>query len=560
MTNKWIKLDKYVAESTRGGFANTGRAERNVEDLPQKNITGWESDDQVVAEEDKSEPLNPGSVDDQGIFIANWIKNKEKALPELPDKPPQPKVKEKGKGLIAWQHNPEVNEVSKKDKRDTSGMRSTDTPTKEPLVIDPTTGKLVPSTNPLDFGTKENPNLLTIRNEPEEVNEEDDKTPKEEKPKATTRMVKWYDKDLKKVVDVPYTSTKPVKEPSQDKGGENVNESAPPLPKHIIHKVEAEYGKGNPKAYQTLWKIYDKMKNEGYEEEMDEESSTGAIVGYSPNAWVSKSKRGSEKAIEGGERSGFKVVRESKENEVVGSYPIDQLNHDLSEILHEVKQYNVIIDTELLREFTWALKYETNINKQPRWKAKCNVLYNWSHGNWCHYNNKKKQLMENAYGPQYTQERVGMSDYEPHERLCYELKDHFNDNGVENVAIHPMGQDETPKDIGKAAMADFSDYATEPKVFVFINGQDDAHGLHVYGADDKRHTELLHRRENMSLDEVKKELMDIHEFVKGSVVQDENVEETRFGMKQKKHPQPAVEPMNESLGSKWNSLKRVLNG
>ena len=40
-------------------------------------------------------------------------------------------------------------------------------------------------------------------------------------------------------------------------------EEAPPLKKSIIHKVEKQYGKDNPKTYAILWKIYkDKKKNE----------------------------------------------------------------------------------------------------------------------------------------------------------------------------------------------------------------------------------------------------------------------------------------------------------
>ena len=40
-------------------------------------------------------------------------------------------------------------------------------------------------------------------------------------------------------------------------------EEVPPLKKSIIHKVEKQYGKDNPKTYAILWKIYkDKKKNE----------------------------------------------------------------------------------------------------------------------------------------------------------------------------------------------------------------------------------------------------------------------------------------------------------
>lgn len=38
----------------------------------------------------------------------------------------------------------------------------------------------------------------------------------------------------------------------------SLEEVTPPLPKHIINKVEAEYGKHNPKTYRTLWAIYNK--------------------------------------------------------------------------------------------------------------------------------------------------------------------------------------------------------------------------------------------------------------------------------------------------------------
>ena len=53
-------------------------------------------------------------------------------------------------------------------------------------------------------------------------------------------------------------------------------EEAPPLPKSIIHKVEKQYGKDNPKTYATLWKIYKdkKKKNEDVPS-----TSTAGVVG-----------------------------------------------------------------------------------------------------------------------------------------------------------------------------------------------------------------------------------------------------------------------------------------
>jgi hypothetical protein len=47
------------------------------------------------------------------------------------------------------------------------------------------------------------------------------------------------------------------------------------LKKSIIHKVEKQYGKDNPKTYATLWKIYkDKKKNEDVPS-----TSTAGVVG-----------------------------------------------------------------------------------------------------------------------------------------------------------------------------------------------------------------------------------------------------------------------------------------
>ena len=64
-------------------------------------------------------------------------------------------------------------------------------------------------------------------------------------------------------------------------------EEAPPLKKSIIHKVEKQYGKDNPKTYAILWKIYkDKKKNEdvpanssgNYTRPDDDGSSSGGVA------------------------------------------------------------------------------------------------------------------------------------------------------------------------------------------------------------------------------------------------------------------------------------------
>ena len=66
-------------------------------------------------------------------------------------------------------------------------------------------------------------------------------------------------------------------------------EEVPPLKKSIIHKVEKQYGKDNPKTYATLWKIYkDKKKNEDVPG-----ISTADVVGTGDDAdaWKKKKKK-----------------------------------------------------------------------------------------------------------------------------------------------------------------------------------------------------------------------------------------------------------------------------
>ncbi len=66
-------------------------------------------------------------------------------------------------------------------------------------------------------------------------------------------------------------------------------EEVPPLKKSIIHKVEKQYGKDNPKTYATLWKIYkDKKKNEEVPT-----TSTADVVGTGDDAiaWKRKKKK-----------------------------------------------------------------------------------------------------------------------------------------------------------------------------------------------------------------------------------------------------------------------------
>ena len=69
-------------------------------------------------------------------------------------------------------------------------------------------------------------------------------------------------------------------------------EEVPPLKKSIIHKVEKQYGKDNPKTYATLWKIYkDKKKNEDVPG-----VSTADVVGTGDDADAWKKKKKKKKA------------------------------------------------------------------------------------------------------------------------------------------------------------------------------------------------------------------------------------------------------------------------
>ena len=66
-------------------------------------------------------------------------------------------------------------------------------------------------------------------------------------------------------------------------------EEVPPLKKSIIHKVEKQHGKDNPKTYAILWKIYkDKKKNEEVPT-----TSTADVVGTGDDAraWKRKKKK-----------------------------------------------------------------------------------------------------------------------------------------------------------------------------------------------------------------------------------------------------------------------------
>ena len=65
-------------------------------------------------------------------------------------------------------------------------------------------------------------------------------------------------------------------------------EEVPPLKKSIIHKVEKQYGKDNPKTYATLWKIYkDKKKNE----DAPANATGTAVAGTGDDSSVVKKKK-----------------------------------------------------------------------------------------------------------------------------------------------------------------------------------------------------------------------------------------------------------------------------
>ena len=66
-------------------------------------------------------------------------------------------------------------------------------------------------------------------------------------------------------------------------------EEVPPLKKSIIHKVEKQYGKDNPKTYATLWAIYNKKKKN---EEVPGTSTADVVgTGGDGQAWKKKKKK-----------------------------------------------------------------------------------------------------------------------------------------------------------------------------------------------------------------------------------------------------------------------------
>ena len=67
-------------------------------------------------------------------------------------------------------------------------------------------------------------------------------------------------------------------------------EEVPPLKKSIIHKVEKQYGKDNPKTYATLWKIYNDKKKKN--EEVPGTSTADVVgTGDDADAWKKKKKK-----------------------------------------------------------------------------------------------------------------------------------------------------------------------------------------------------------------------------------------------------------------------------
>ena len=66
-------------------------------------------------------------------------------------------------------------------------------------------------------------------------------------------------------------------------------EEAPPLKKSIIHKVEKQYGKDNPKTYATLWSIYKKKKKN---EDVPGTSTAGVVGTGDDVADFKKKKKG----------------------------------------------------------------------------------------------------------------------------------------------------------------------------------------------------------------------------------------------------------------------------
>ena len=111
---------------------------------------------------------------------------------------------------------------------------------------------------------------------------------------------------------------------------------------------------------------------------------------------------------------------------------------------------------------------------------------------------------------------MNSDDFEEHEKLAYDLRNHFGDVGLDGVSVSHMDSDEAPQDVGDAALVDFSDLDTPEKYYTFVSATE-PHNVHLYGVDEKRNQKLMGKEEGLSLDEVKHLLMSIHEWVSGQM-------------------------------------------
>lgn len=262
-----------------------------------------------------------GEIGPDGVWVAKWVKNKEKALPKLPDKPPKSKKVEKGKGLIAWPHNPEVNEggIVSTNTSGFRGLKETTTSTvstrdqEDPEVYDTVQKHLkgVPTAHIRGTGYTDKYSPTLVHKKSHYTSE----LPGQEKePETRTGSTPSVDEiKLYSNPSTPYPGSKVVDKPSKepfvkDKNGKMVPATEP------LAKQD---------TYPTL------SQRLGKESEIDEMTTTsggggtgGGTTGYStPGAFTKDKKaRGSERGIAGSAALGYtiakmrKSIQEAKQN------------------------------------------------------------------------------------------------------------------------------------------------------------------------------------------------------------------------------------------------------
>jgi len=473
--------------------------------------------------------------------------------------------------------------------------------------------------------------------------------------------------------DDPELKMKELREKLMKNANIKINESTPPLPKHIIHRVESEYGKNNPKSYQTLWKIYDRIKHKKNMEEtnilggpdepsapynnpnyhnpdidephdtysrtitpahkqMDitvipkEKKSDPIIMFPSSDAvrqlgkyeekemdedakWIQKAIKhpgrcahpGSPECPEGSPQ--YKLAMRFKHGDIhkdnlnkenYEEESVDEMNENdegTSKLIRKAlnkaagwskqqtkrKEIGVFKNIPDIEKVDKGIKTIQDLEKSKRLNRPKNDIGNYeieetsdSSGAGSYQtpfafgkgNQKKSRAMKASAKSGYTSIREGVDDLlQPSEKLEMELRRFFEENDIENVELATSNKDSRNE---------------EDSVIIHPRNQNqydvlircdmgENYSFEIYRSDEYGKSEKLTEESNLSTDEIKQLILEFIQAVDGiggekEMGDEENIQETPLGYREKKHAQPPISPMNEQteLSTKWKSLKRIL--